>query len=445
MREGAGHVRDKVRYVKARSSLSCVAGCTPPPLPLALAAGIVLIVLSPTLTTRVGSAVFAFTALLLFTVSALYHRGTLVARTWAFLRRFDHSNIFLLIAGSYTPFTLILLEGSARVFLLVIVWTGAALGVAFRIFWIDAPRWLYTPIYFALGWVAIFYAGDFSAAGAAVITLIAVGGGLYTLGGLVYGLKRPDPFPPGSASTRCSTPSRSPRSCATTWRLDRDVPAPMSGGRTIEAVLPSWIVESGEMPNLYVGVVTPLSLCAWVMSIDGRGKVPAGSKLADVSGTTRLQATVSWVENRKHALRLVVKHAGVSLAVEPAFAQGRRQPSMRERLRGYRGVPAFLPVHLPIPEVGQSVELKCHVVVMADYDLEEVWSGPRCPPVTASTGSPPRSWHSELPDGFDRFDAVPSAPTRVIEGLTTTRPPEGLNGETVSDYLLTLTPSTSVS
>ena len=65
----------------------------------------------------------------------------------------------------------------------------------FRIFWIDAPRWVYTPIYVALGWVAIFYADDFSAGGTAVITLIAVGGGLYTLGGIVYGFKKPDPFP----------------------------------------------------------------------------------------------------------------------------------------------------------------------------------------------------------------------------------------------------------
>jgi hemolysin III len=143
----------------------------------------------------VGSAIFAGTALLLFTVSALYHRGTWSVRMHALLRRIDHSNIFLLIAGSYTPFTLILLEGKTQNILLAIVWTGAIFGVLFRIFWMDAPRWIYTPIYVALGWVAIFYAKDFAAGGPAVITLIAVGGGLYTLGGLVYGLKKPDPFP----------------------------------------------------------------------------------------------------------------------------------------------------------------------------------------------------------------------------------------------------------
>jgi hemolysin III len=193
--EAAEHVIERVREVreevkpKLRGWLH--AGTTP----LALAAGVVLICLSPTLTTRVGSAIFASTALLLFAVSAIYHRGHWSMRTWTILRRLDHSNIFLLIAGSYTPFTLILLDGAARVWLLAIVWTGAIAGLLFRVFWSDAPRWVYVPIYVGLGWVAIFYAHDFSAGGAAVITLIAVGGGLYTLGGLVYGLKKPDPFP----------------------------------------------------------------------------------------------------------------------------------------------------------------------------------------------------------------------------------------------------------
>jgi hemolysin III len=164
--------------------------------PLTLAAGIVLIALSPNPATRVGSAVFTGTALVLFTVSAVYHRGTWSPRVWAFLRRFDHANIFLLIAGSYTPFTLLLLEGTARTVLLTVVWTGAVLGVLFRIFWADAPRWLYVPIYIALGWAAVFFIGDFvSHAGTAVLVLMGVGGLLYTLGGVVYGVKRPNPSP----------------------------------------------------------------------------------------------------------------------------------------------------------------------------------------------------------------------------------------------------------
>src|SRR6476660_6589572 len=106
--------------------------------PVALAAGIVLVALSPTVTTRIGSAVFAGTALLLFTVSAVYHRGTWSPRVWAVLRRLDHANIFLLIAGSYTPFTLILLHGRDRIVLLSVAWGGAVLGVLFRVFWTDA-------------------------------------------------------------------------------------------------------------------------------------------------------------------------------------------------------------------------------------------------------------------------------------------------------------------
>ena len=193
--EAAEQVREKVRDVAEEVKPKLRGWLHAGTVPLALAAGIVLLALSPTVTTRVGSAIFAGTALLLFAVSAVYHRGTWSPRAMAFLRRFDHSNIFLLIAGSYTPFTLILLKDPERTALLAIVWTGAVLGVLFRIFWSHAPRWIYTPIYVALGWVAIFYAGDLGSGGPAVTTLLVVGGGLYTVGGLVYGLKKPDPFP----------------------------------------------------------------------------------------------------------------------------------------------------------------------------------------------------------------------------------------------------------
>jgi hemolysin III len=164
--------------------------------PLTLAAGVVLVALSPTAATRAGSAIFMTTAVLLFTVSAIYHRGTWSPRAWAFLRRFDHANIFLLIAGSYTPFALLMLEGTDRVVLLGVVWGVALGGVVFRIFWAGAPRWLYVPIYLGMGWVALIYVEQFSQAGsAAVLALIVAGGVLYSLGGVVYGLKRPDPYP----------------------------------------------------------------------------------------------------------------------------------------------------------------------------------------------------------------------------------------------------------
>lgn len=170
--------------------------------PLTLAGGIVLIALSPDTLTRVGSAVFTASALILFTVSAIYHTGTWSPRVWAFLRRFDHSNIFVLIAGSYTPFSLIFLEGTQRTVLLTVVWTGAVLGVGFRVFWTDAPRWLYTPIYIAMGWAAVFFipgflegARQYGGVGIAAFVMIVVGGALYTLGGVVYGFKRPNPWP----------------------------------------------------------------------------------------------------------------------------------------------------------------------------------------------------------------------------------------------------------
>lgn len=170
--------------------------------PLTLAAGIVLIALSPDTLTRVGSAVFTASALILFTVSAIYHTGTWSPRVWAFLRRFDHSNIFVLIAGSYTPFSLIFLEGTQQTVLLTVVWSGAILGVGFRVFWTDAPRWLYTPIYIAMGWAAVFFipgflegAREYGGAGIAAFVMIVVGGALYTLGGVVYGFKRPNPWP----------------------------------------------------------------------------------------------------------------------------------------------------------------------------------------------------------------------------------------------------------
>ncbi len=197
--EVVDRAQDKLADVKPKLR-GWLHACTAP---LALAAGIVLIVLSPTQSTRIASAVFAASALVLFTVSAIYHRGTWSPRTWAFLRRFDHANIFVLIAGSYTPFAVLFLEGSARLTLLAVVWTAAISGVFFRVFWTDAPRWLYTPMYIALGWAAVFFIPQFidgadrfsNGIAIAVLALVAAGGLLYTMGGVVYGFKRPDPSP----------------------------------------------------------------------------------------------------------------------------------------------------------------------------------------------------------------------------------------------------------
>ena len=203
MRAGLDHLHDAVAELTAEIKPKLRGWLHLATAPLTLAAGIVLIALSPTDATRIGSALFTGSALVLFTVSAIYHTGTWSPPVWAFLRRFDHSNIFLLIAGSYTPFSLLLLEGTERVVLLATVWGGAVLGVGFRIFWTEAPRWLYVPIYIALGWAAIFFLPSFFSGatrlglgiGIATFTLICVGGALYTFGGVVYGFKRPNPWP----------------------------------------------------------------------------------------------------------------------------------------------------------------------------------------------------------------------------------------------------------
>jgi len=164
--------------------------------PLVVVASIVLVVLAPDARSRIACAIFGFAAALLFGTSAVYHRGNWSPRTNKLLKRFDHSNIFLIIAGSYTPLTLLLLPDGKSQVLLWLVWGGAIGGICFRVFWVGAPRWLYTPIYAALGWAAVFYLPDFARAGGpVVITLIVVGGILYTLGALVYGIKRPNPSP----------------------------------------------------------------------------------------------------------------------------------------------------------------------------------------------------------------------------------------------------------
>ncbi|MHB1473325.1 MAG: PAQR family membrane homeostasis protein TrhA [Dermatophilaceae bacterium] len=164
--------------------------------PLALAAGIVLVALAPNSKARIGAVIFAITAALLFGTSAVYHRGTWSASVQGLLKRMDHSNIFLIIAGTYTPFALLLLPPNQGHSLLLIAWIGAIGGVLFRVFWVGAPRWLYTPIYVALGWVAVFYLKPlYQNGGATVVVLIAVGGLLYTLGAVIYGTKRPNPSP----------------------------------------------------------------------------------------------------------------------------------------------------------------------------------------------------------------------------------------------------------
>ena len=197
--EAAEAVRDVIAEVKPRLR----GGLHLASVPLTVAAGVALIGLSPTGNTRIGSAIFIASALAMFTVSAMYHRGHWSPRTRAVLRRVDHANIFLLIAGSCTAYCLLLLHGRERVVLLYVVWIGAFLGVLFGICWINSPRWLHTPIYVALGGAGLLFTPGFlsgasrldAGIGAVTLVLLSIGGLLYTVGGIVYGFQKPNPWP----------------------------------------------------------------------------------------------------------------------------------------------------------------------------------------------------------------------------------------------------------
>ncbi|EJZ85647.1 hemolysin III family channel protein [Schaalia turicensis ACS-279-V-Col4] len=164
--------------------------------PLSLAASIVLICLAPTTPTKWASAVYLASSLLLFGISALYHRFYWKPNWELVWKRLDHSNIFLLIAGTYTPLSVALLTRHDAMVLLSIVWIGAIIGILINLFWPTAPRRLSTLIYVVLGWTAVAYLPQlWSAGGPAVVWLIVAGGILYTLGAIVYATKRPDPSP----------------------------------------------------------------------------------------------------------------------------------------------------------------------------------------------------------------------------------------------------------
>ncbi len=163
--------------------------------PIAVAAGIVLLVLAHGSSAKISSAVFVLTSLLLFGNSALYHRFNWKPRTKIILKRIDHANIFLLIAGTYTPLAVLALPPAQGTLLLVLVWSGTVLGIGFRVFWIGAPRWLYVPLYVLMGWGAFVYIVPLFTASAPMMILVIAGGLLYTVGAVIYGMKKPNPFP----------------------------------------------------------------------------------------------------------------------------------------------------------------------------------------------------------------------------------------------------------
>jgi hemolysin III len=165
--------------------------------PASLAAGAALVLEAGSARARIATLIYALSVAALFGTSALYHRvdwRTLAARRW--MRRLDHTMIFVLIAGSYTPFALLILHGALGTVILVAVWAAALAGAVFKLLWIDAPGWLIAATYVAVGWVAVVAMPALVASlGVVAVGGLALGGVLYTAGAMVYAFKRPDPKP----------------------------------------------------------------------------------------------------------------------------------------------------------------------------------------------------------------------------------------------------------
>jgi hemolysin III len=163
---------------------------------VSLASGTLLVLLAATPRASVAAAIYAASVSALFGVSALYHRVTWNGPARRRLRRLDHAMIFLLIAGTYTPVGLLVLDGTLATVVLAVVWGGAVAGTVLEVVWTGAPRWLGGTIYLALGWVAVVAMPQlFAQLGVAGGLLIVAGGLVYSVGAAVYALRRPDPVP----------------------------------------------------------------------------------------------------------------------------------------------------------------------------------------------------------------------------------------------------------
>jgi hemolysin III len=163
---------------------------------VSLVVGALLVTAAPGALERASSAVFAGAVAAMFGISALYHRRHWepTARRW--LRRLDHTAIYLLIAGTYTPFALLALDGAWRWSVAGVVWSGAAVAIVLKFVWVDAPKWVAAVIASALGWVGVVALPQlYDATGAAGLAFLAAGGLFYTAGALIYALRRPDPVP----------------------------------------------------------------------------------------------------------------------------------------------------------------------------------------------------------------------------------------------------------
>ena len=162
---------------------------------VAVAVGVVLVLETSGARARVAAAIFAGSVATMFGASALYHRVTWGPRWRPWLRRLDHAMIYVLIAGTYTPFALLVLSGAWRATVLAVVWTGAALAMSLRFAWVDAPKWISVFFGLTLGWVGVVVFPQLMKVGAGAVLLLIAGGVLYSGGAVVYAIQRPDPAP----------------------------------------------------------------------------------------------------------------------------------------------------------------------------------------------------------------------------------------------------------
>jgi hemolysin III len=163
---------------------------------VSVAVGTVVVAAASGARERVAAAVFATAVSVMFGISTLYHRVTWRPGVRRWMRRLDHAAIYLLIAGTYTPFGLLALDGAWRWTVLPVVWGGALAAIVIKLAWIDGPKWLSAALAIVLGWIGVIAVPDlYEEAGLHGLTLLAVGGVLYTAGAIVHAAKGPDPAP----------------------------------------------------------------------------------------------------------------------------------------------------------------------------------------------------------------------------------------------------------
>ena len=163
---------------------------------VSLVVGTLLIVGADGARRHVAAAVFAASVATCFGASALYHRVTWTPNLRRWMRRIDHAGIYLLIAGTYTPVCLLVLDGSWRIVVLAIVYAGAAAAVVLKFAWVDAPKWVAAALGLALGWTAVVALPQLATRlNPAAVALLGVGGLAYTAGAIIYARRRPNPMP----------------------------------------------------------------------------------------------------------------------------------------------------------------------------------------------------------------------------------------------------------